>query len=220
MAKRKLTRSENMSRIRSRNTKPELQLRRALWAEGCRYRLHYDLPGRPDVVFLGDRLAVFVDGCFWHGCPIHYSAPRTREDFWKSKLRKNVTRDFTADDALVSAGWRVIRVWEHELRRIDEVVARILSALGRGDKTYHAEPPSVTNIAESSAQYGSVQPREIIETPRWICNCGSKDIRILSVNGHGSLRPNSRHRPESAELICRECRNIWCVKVSGGPEID
>jgi DNA mismatch endonuclease (patch repair protein) len=69
----KLSRCENISRIRGRDTGPEIRLRKALWRAGMRYRLRYDLPGRPDLTFVGARLAVFVDGCFWHGCPVHYS---------------------------------------------------------------------------------------------------------------------------------------------------
>ncbi len=129
MTRQRLTRSENMARIRSRDTKPEIRLRQALWAAGCRYRLRSDLPGSPDILFVKARVAVFVDGCFWHGCPLHYSAPRTREEFWKTKLRKNVLRDIAADDALVSDKWEVFRVWEHELKDTEDVVRRIQNLL-------------------------------------------------------------------------------------------
>ena len=81
MAKR-LSRSENMARIKSHNTKTELRLLRALWAKGLRYRINYKLIGRTDLVFTKAHLAVFIDGCFWHGCPQHYSAPNTRQDVW------------------------------------------------------------------------------------------------------------------------------------------
>ncbi len=210
MAKQPLTRSENMARIRSRDTKPEIRLRQALWAAGCRYRLHYDLPGRPDIVFIAAKLAVFVDGCFWHGCPLHYSAPRTREDFWKSKLRKNVLRDMAADDALVSKNWRVIRIWQHDLVRPEAAVSRILDLLARTEKNYAADLPSVTKISESAAVYG--KPESYIKPDiktELTCICGSEDVRILSVNGQGSLRSGAGRRPESVELICRTCRNIW-----------
>jgi len=103
-----------MSRIRSRDTGPELRLRRALWAGGLRYRLHATTPvGRPDLVFPGPRVAVFVDGCFWHGCPEHYVRPRSRTDFWTGKLRANIDRDRRQTLELENQGWRVVRLWEH-----------------------------------------------------------------------------------------------------------
>ncbi|MDM8524861.1 very short patch repair endonuclease [Desulfococcaceae bacterium HSG8] len=213
---RKLTRSENMARIRGRDTKPELLLRRALWAVGCRYRLHYDLPGRPDLLFIRERLAIFVDGCFWHGCPIHYSAPRTREDFWKSKLRTNVLRDMRVDDALISDDWRVFRVWQHELGDIEAVVQNILGLLGGAHKTvqtYKTDMSVPMNVSEPSARYGLGQEDDIDEKLWWVCGCGSRDSRVLAVSGPGSLRPNSKQRPASAELICRKCRSSWSAKV-------
>ncbi len=209
-SRKPLTRSENMARIRSRDTKPEIRLRKALWAAGCRYRLYYDLPGRPDIVFIRERLAVFVDGCFWHGCPLHYSAPRTREDFWKSKLRKNVLRDMAADDALASENWRVIRIWQHDLVRPEPAVRHILDLLARTEAIYAAaDLPSVTKISESAAVYGTTGRSESDIKTELTCKCGSSDVRILEVNGYGSLRSGAGHRPESVELICRTCRNIW-----------
>lgn len=111
-----LTRSEQMSRIIGRNTKPELLLRRSLWSRGARYRLSARLPaGRPDLVFPKRKLAVFVDGCFWHGCPLHYARPRSNEAFWSSKLVENVVRDARQTQALKCSGWSVVRLWEHEV---------------------------------------------------------------------------------------------------------
>lgn len=106
-----------MSRIKGRDTKPELMLRKALWAVGMRYRLHAKLPGRPDICFPGRKLAVFVDGCFWHGCPLHGNIPVTNKDFWSKKLTANVARDRKADHQLRSAGWTVLRFWEHEIEK-------------------------------------------------------------------------------------------------------
>lgn len=206
-----------MSRIRSKDTGPELRLRRALWAAGCRYRLHYNLPGKPDMVFLRPRIAVFVDGCFWHGCPLHYAAPRTREEFWKEKLRRNVMRDLAVDDALASDNWRVIRVWQHELARLEDIVAYILENLGHNKsgiyQTYQTDTQPFTQVAESAAQYGPpLQSHQMTLPPGLRCECGSGDVRILEVKGHGSLRPNARERPESLELICRVCREVWNVE--------
>lgn len=104
---------------RSRNSRPEVALRSALHRRGLRYRTHYQLNVgevrvRPDVVFTRKRLAVFVDGCFWHSCPEHHTVPRTNEGYWLPKLRRNIERDRRVDEALRSEGWRVLRVWEHE----------------------------------------------------------------------------------------------------------
>ena len=89
-----LTRSQNMSRIRGSDTRPEMVVRRALWSRGHRYRAGYKTPGgKADVAFPGKKIAVFIDGCFWHGCPAHYVRPRSREDFWSAKLLENVQRD-------------------------------------------------------------------------------------------------------------------------------
>lgn len=104
-----------MSRIRGKDTRPEIALRTALWSLGLRYRLHYPIPGRPDVVFPRQRLAVFVDGCFWHGCPKHSTKPKTNSAFWMDKLEKNVARDRRNEHDLVEQGWTFVQFWEHQL---------------------------------------------------------------------------------------------------------
>lgn len=106
-----------MSRIRGRDTSPEIELRHAVWRLGLRYRLNQRVAGiRPDFIFSGIKLAVFVDGCFWHGCPDHYVRPRSSNAaFWASKLSQNVTRDERQLKRLQAEGWRVLRVWEHEV---------------------------------------------------------------------------------------------------------
>lgn len=108
----------NMSRIRSKDTKPEMLIRCGLHALGLRYRLHdRSLPGRPDLVFSRYRTAVFVNGCFWHahGCVL-FKLPTTRLDYWKAKLAANVQRDRKAIQALHEARWRVLIIWECALR--------------------------------------------------------------------------------------------------------
>lgn len=108
----------NMSRIRGRDSKPEMLIRRGLHARGLRYRLHDGkLPGRPDLVFARYRAAVFVHGCFWHmhGCALS-KLPATRQEFWRTKLAGNATRDSKAIQALEAARWRVLVVWECALR--------------------------------------------------------------------------------------------------------
>ena len=117
---------------RRTDTKPELALRRALHRQGYRYRKDYrlDLTGarvRPDIAFTARRVAVFVDGCFWHCCPQHGTQPAANTWYWAPKLARNVERDRAADAALAAAGWRVVRVWEHE--SLDGAVAAVVSAL-------------------------------------------------------------------------------------------
>jgi len=113
-----------MQRMPRRDTGPELALRRALHRAGVRFRLHRaDLPGRPDLVLVRLRLAVFVDGCFWHGCPAHATAPRANAEFWAAKLAGNRARDARNDVLLAALGWEVMHVWEHE--DLDEVACRL-----------------------------------------------------------------------------------------------
>jgi DNA mismatch endonuclease (patch repair protein) len=108
-------RSHCMSRIRGAHTKPEMVLRKALWSAGLRYRLHPKVMGRPDVAFKTARVAVFCDGCFWHGCPEHSVKPKTNNSFWSAKLAKNKARDEKVVSALEAEGWTVLRFWEHEI---------------------------------------------------------------------------------------------------------
>jgi DNA mismatch endonuclease (patch repair protein) len=108
----------NMSRIRGRDTKPEMLIRRGLHAHGLRYRLHdRTLPGRPDLVFSKYHTVIFVHGCFWHahGCALS-KLPATRQYFWKRKLEGNAARDRRAIESLRADGWRVLVVWECALR--------------------------------------------------------------------------------------------------------
>lgn len=109
-------RSYNMSRIRGADTKPEMLLRKALWAAGYRYRLKVKLPGKPDLVFISKKIAIFVDGCYWHGCPKHASKPKTNVLFWEEKLDGNIERDKRVNRDLVDRGWKVLRLWEHEIK--------------------------------------------------------------------------------------------------------
>ena len=112
-------RSRMMSGIRGKDTKPEVAARKALFAAGYRFRLHRkDLPGSPDIVMPGRKVAIFVHGCFWHfhqGCR-YAKMPATRADFWKAKLEANVERDRRAIEKLQAMGWRVLCVWECAMR--------------------------------------------------------------------------------------------------------
>lgn len=130
-----MTRSEVMSRVKGRNTRPEMRLRRALHAAGLRYRLQAkELPGRPDIVFRPAKLAIFVHGCFWHrhpGCH-HARLPKSRVEFWQEKLGGNVQRDARQLAQLKEDGWTVLTLWECETRDrtaltgfVDEVGRRV-----------------------------------------------------------------------------------------------
>jgi len=110
-------RSRCMAANRGQNTTPEVLLRKACWAEGIRYRLGAKLPGRPDFTMPKYLVAVFVDGCFWHGCPIHYQEPATRGEFWAVKVNRNCSRDLVVNQQLRTMGWTVVRIWEHTVRR-------------------------------------------------------------------------------------------------------
>ena len=103
---------------RRRDTAPEIALRRELHRRGLRFRVDFPpLPGlrcRADIVFTRRRIAIFVDGCFWHACPDHGNVPKANREWWRAKLEANVARDRRNEQALVQAGWKVVRVWEHE----------------------------------------------------------------------------------------------------------
>lgn len=126
-------RSRIMSRIRSKDTKPELAVRRILWGRGLRYRVHSRaVLGTPDISNRRRRLAVFVDGCFWHGCPKCYSEPKTNVEFWREKVRRNRARREAVRAGLEAQGFRVVEIWEHEAYDPDAVVAAVGTVLGAG----------------------------------------------------------------------------------------
>jgi DNA mismatch endonuclease (patch repair protein) len=149
-----LTRSEQMARIRGQNTTPELTLRRLLWRAGLRYRVHATTPaGRPDVMFPAARVAVFIDGCFWHGCPDHYVRPRSSEEFWSRKLVENCRRDCDQTKRLEALGWRVCRVWEHEVFETPaNVVQRIKAAITGGSNWQPQTAWRVVKVVEIDRQ--------------------------------------------------------------------
>jgi DNA mismatch endonuclease, patch repair protein len=120
---------------RGRDTKPETALRSSLHARGLRFRKNTRpdraVKCRADIVFARARLAVFVDGCFWHRCPQHGVSPRTNDQYWSAKLDRNVARDRANDQALGKAGWHVLRVWEHEdaAKAADQIEAKYRSLI-------------------------------------------------------------------------------------------
>jgi DNA mismatch endonuclease, patch repair protein len=145
-----------MKANRRTDTKPELALRHALHRLGYRYRKDYrlDLDGgrrvRPDIVFTARKLAVFVDGCFWHACPEHGSKPKVNEWYWNPKLVRNVERDRINDASLKLAGWTVVRLWEHV--PVDEAVTTVVTALTAAGAAARPSPAAEpTPAAEPSA---------------------------------------------------------------------
>lgn len=145
----------NMSRIRSKDTKPEMLLRRGLHGLGFRYRLHQkDLPGKPDLVFPRYRAVVFVHGCFWHGhnCPM-FKLPATRTEFWRDKITANQERDRAVIETLHAADWRVLVVWECafrgiQRRKLEEVIEMCADFLSHSDvRSIHIEGRSPVPIS-------------------------------------------------------------------------
>lgn len=130
-------RSAHMARIRAKDTRPEVVVRRAAHALGLRFRLHRsDLPGSPDLVFPRYRRALFVHGCFWHrhqNCRLAYS-PRTNAEFWKAKFERNVERDARAIEALRQAGWKTSIIWECETRQAGTVPEKLSGLFKDGTK--------------------------------------------------------------------------------------
>jgi DNA mismatch endonuclease, patch repair protein len=126
-------RSKIMASIHSKNTKPEMILRRALWKQGLRYRIHYG-PEKIDVAFSKRKIAIFIDGCFWHSCPDHSHTPKTRKEYWIPKLSNNKRRDVEKTFRLENNGWTVMRFWEHELKdedKLNAIINRITKQLKR-----------------------------------------------------------------------------------------
>ena len=125
-------RSRNMSRIRGRDTKPEMTVRRLLHGMGYRYRLHRkDLPGKPDIVFGPRRKVIFVHGCFWHGhsCKRGRRVPKSNVEYWQTKIARNVERHANQLDELIAAGWTGLTLWECELANMDAVAQRLSAFL-------------------------------------------------------------------------------------------
>lgn len=130
----KAQRSYNMSRIRSTNTKPEMLVRKFLFAQGCRYKLHdATLPGKPDIVLPKYKTVIFVHGCFWHGhnnCR-YYKVPQTRTDWWLNKIGRNKSNDAAVVKALKKEGWKIITLWECDLKpaKIEKILNSLLKKL-------------------------------------------------------------------------------------------
>jgi len=131
----KKVRSKIMASVRSRgNTTTELPLAKLIWAAGLRgYRKHWKVPGKPDFAWPGRKIAIFVDGCFWHGCARCKYLPRSNTAFWRKKIQANQARDKRVRRILRIQGWRVLRFWEHQVKqRPKQVTLKIVAALKNG----------------------------------------------------------------------------------------
>jgi DNA mismatch endonuclease Vsr len=135
-------RSRIMASVRSRgNTTTELPLGKRLWAAGLRgYRKHWKVPGKPDFAWPGRKIAVFVDGCFWHGCVKCKYLPRTNAAFWRNKIETNRLRDKRVRRSLRTQGWTVLRFWEHEVKRAPDRVALKIGAAVKQRQEAHPKP--------------------------------------------------------------------------------
>lgn len=125
-------RSYIMSKIKSKNTKLEIGFRRHLWKRGFHYRLHYNIDGKPDIVFASRKVAIFIDSCFWHGCSKHLRLPHSNIHYWKAKIGKNIKRDNEVNRILKRDDWEVLRFWEHDIKknsdRCIDKITRIFNA--------------------------------------------------------------------------------------------
>jgi DNA mismatch endonuclease (patch repair protein) len=118
-------RSKIMASIKGKDTKPEITIRKILWSHGKRYRIHDNgILGRPDISHKGKKVAIFIDGCFWHGCHICYKEPKTNTGFWKKKMERNRNRRREVTAHLNSEGWKILEFWEHEINSSPEKVAK------------------------------------------------------------------------------------------------
>ena len=170
----KETRSYNMSRIRAKDTKPELLVRKYLFSKGFRYRVNVkDLPGKPDIVLPKYKTVIFIHGCFWHGhegCK-YFVIPKTHTEWWTEKIRKNSENDQKAHTALRKEGWDILTIWEYQLK--PKVCAETLESIvlllqktwldkhkRQADKPYLLPQPEIRQVAEKKIPYGNQDSEE------------------------------------------------------------
>jgi len=125
-------RSEIMKRVKSTDTSIEIKLRKELWRNGVRgWRTHSkNVPGKPDIIFRKKKVAIFIDGCFWHGCPVCDRSPKSGNAYWENKISRNMARDRKYNELLINNGWLVIRLWEHEVTKdLTGCISKILAAI-------------------------------------------------------------------------------------------
>jgi len=124
-------RSEIMSAVRSKDTKMEVSFRKALWVKGFRYRKNpKKYFGKPDLVLKKYKTVIFLDSCFWHGCPDHCRLPKTKKKYWQDKVKRNKLRDIEVSKHYINKDWKVFRIWEHEIKESEnDVVEKLISFL-------------------------------------------------------------------------------------------
>ena len=124
----KETRRKIMRRIKSKWTRPETLVHNYLKGRKIRHKMHPNVRGNPDILLKDTNVAIFIDGCFWHGCPIHFRMPKSNAKFWRKKIENNVMRDVRNTEALMDMGYKVVRIWEHQLSSasLRGVVVRLL----------------------------------------------------------------------------------------------
>ena len=119
-------RSYNMSQIKSKDTKPEVALKKAIVKSGINPSFNNNkITGKPDIVFIRKKIAIFIDGCFWHKCPTCFRLPKTNRKFWRKKINSNVKRDRKINRTLKKQGWKILRIWEHEIKKISEINRKV-----------------------------------------------------------------------------------------------
>ncbi|GAA3021780.1 hypothetical protein GCM10020229_36310 [Kitasatospora albolonga] len=156
--------SARMSRQTNRDTAAEQAVRKLLHASGYRYRTHFPVPGmrrrKIDIAFTRARLAVLIDGCFWHGCPEHATSPKANADWWRQKLDRNIARDLETNAQLISEGWTVMRFWEHESP--DTVACAVATAVEEekaAARLLAKSPRTLDNTAAARGQHAEKRPR-------------------------------------------------------------
>jgi DNA mismatch endonuclease (patch repair protein) len=128
-------RSRIMRAVKGKDTSLEKKVRSALWMRGLRFRKNDKrLPGKPDVVFSRAKLAVFLDSCFRHGCPLHLRRPKSNQDYWQKKVAKNMLRDSQVTSACTDLGWTVLRIWEHEIKKNFDICIKLIEGKARPAK--------------------------------------------------------------------------------------
>ena len=133
----KQQRSYCMSKVKGKNTRLEVLVRKLMWQRGFRYKIGHGLIGKPDMVFPSCNVAVFIDGCFWHSCPKHYQIPQTNRKFWRTKIAKNKKRDNKINIQLKKEGWKIIRIWEHDIKKdpektVNKIIKILLGKMNHG----------------------------------------------------------------------------------------
>jgi DNA mismatch endonuclease (patch repair protein) len=193
-----LSRSEQMARIRGTGTAPEVALANALAQLGVVARSGLRVLGaRPDLVLEASHTAIFIDGCFWHGCPIHYTRPGTRPEFWAHKLRSTVERDRRQTLALEAAGWKVARFWEHDLATALPTIATGIAAGGTKGVSDDGWRVLAVTVLDEEAR---IERRQLVDLRDDTVRCASEGRRDTSK----WARSSRTEMPSPSRLVIKE----------------